>query len=735
MDEKQLKESKELQYYLWILAKRKWFLLVFFALVVGSAYLYTQRQPRIYRASSSVIIDRNPPRVLSSVRDVVEVGGESYWSVQDYLKTQFEVIKSLEVTRKVVDRLRVLGLKDSLAARLKKVQHDPETDLALEVQRHVDVEPLADSMLVYIRVEDRDPALAQAIANSYASAYAEFNLEYKRRVIQDAHSDLNQLVERMEKERDQAEKQVLDFEKQYDVGTFENRRAGISTQLNELTRKTTELSIRRVELQARLAQLKPLEKAADVFSLSAKDLLSDGLISEMKKQYLALRSEMLDLAESLGEKHPRMAALQSKADYLEGSIRKEIRARVQATEKDLREVDTTLAALGKQVDDVRQEETRLNEVWSAYKPIQQRNVTSKKFYESVRDRQTETSLSAQVETNNVRVQDLALLPQKPVRPSVLLNMLVGVLIGLFGGAGLAFLIEFMDSTIKTREELEEDFGLVFLGVLPSIRMQEFKDLEIGASKEMITYLKPRSNVSELSRNIRTNLMFISPEKPLHCILITSANPLEGKTTISINVAISMAVSGKRTLVVDTDLRRARVHRVFGLKRPQGLTEFLVRGGSLEDYVVQTPVQNLFLLPAGSVPPNPSELLHSERFVETIALLREKYDFVIFDSPPVVAVTDALIIGKLTDGIVLVVRSRKTTRPALRFVLKELRNINVNIIGVILNDLDLARRRYYYYYRGRYHYYYHKQNYYTADERNPDKKDGGVEAVGGGAGTT
>jgi capsular exopolysaccharide synthesis family protein len=152
-------------------------------------------------------------------------------------------------------------------------------------------------------------------------------------------------------------------------------------------------------------------------------------------------------------------------------------------------------------------------------------------------------------------------------------------------------------------------------------------------------------------------------------------------------------------------------------------------------VVQTPVQNLFLLPAGSVPPNPSELLHSERFVETIALLREKYDFVIFDSPPVVAVTDALIIGKLTDGIVLVVRSRKTTRPALRFVLKELRNINVNIIGVILNDLDLARRRYYYYYRGRYHYYYHKQNYYTADERNPDKKDGGVEAVGGGAGTT
>ena len=705
--------DKELQHYLSVLGKRKWIVLGVFVLALGGAWFYTKNQVPIYRASASIVIDRNPPQILSSVRDVVQVGGQSYWAAQDYLATQHEIIKSFEVTRKVIDTLRERGLLERLRARITNVERDPETDLALMLMKNLEVDPLENSMMVYVHCEDPDPEIAQAIVNAYASGYAEFNLEYKRKVILDAHAELNDLVARLEKERDEAEQQVYEFEKTYNVGTFENQRAAIKMRLEEATRRLAELEGRRVVLKAKANELAPFERAKDVFAIGAVEVLEDSLVSELKQSYLKVRQEMMDLSETYGEKHPRLAALVPKLQYLEDTIRKQINARIDSMKRQLREVETSIAALNAGIEETRQEETRINGIWMQYEPLVARKTAATEFYKTVRNRQTETSMSAQIETNNVRVQDLALRPTKSVRPRVQLNLVLGAILGLLGGLVLAFLIEMLDNTIKTREDLEDDFGLTFLGVLPSIRSQEFKELSKGEkSKELITFLRPRSNISELSRNIRTNLMFLRPENPLHSILITSANPQEGKTTISVNVAISMAGSGKRTLLIDTDLRRARIHTVFGLKRKRGVTEYLVAGGDLEKYVQPTPIENLFLLPAGSVPPNPTELLHSERFADLVKTVRERFDFAIYDSPPVTAVTDALVIGKMIDGIVLVARSKATTRNALRFMLRELKNLHVNVIGAILNDLDLRHRRYTYY-RGRYYYY--KSHYYESDK--------------------
>lgn len=712
MDQLGTTKEKDLQHYLSIVLKRKWVILGVFVATVAAAWFYTRQQVPVYRATASLVIDRNPTQVLSSVRDVVQVGGQSYWAAQDYMTTQFEIIKSLEVTRKVIDLLRERGLIDRLGARLQSVERDPETDLALLLRNNLDVDPLETSMLVYLHAEDTDPELAQAKVNAYAVSYAAFNLEYKRKVILDAHAELNELVARLDQERDGYEKQVYEFEKTYDVGSFENQRAAIKTRLEEATRRLADLEGRKVELEAKVRELQPFERVKDIFSVGAREILADTLVSDLKRDYLDVRQQMMDLSETYGEKHPRLAALQPKLLYLEETIRKQITSRVDSFRRELREVEASIGALNTALEANRQEETRINGIWLQYAPLVAKKTAATEFYKTVRNRQTETSMSAQVETNNVRVQDLALRPTVPVRPRVQLNLAVGVLLGLLLGLLAAILIELLDNTVKTREDLEEDFQLTFLGVLPSIRNEEFKELSAGSSsKELITFLRPRSNISELSRNIRTNLMFLRPENPLHSILITSANPQEGKTTISVNVAISMAVSGKRTLLIDTDLRRARIHTVFGLKRKRGLTEYLVVGGDLDKYVVPTPVENLFLLPAGSVPPNPTELLHSARFDELVREVRERFDFAIYDSPPVTAVTDALVIGKKIDGIVLVARAKSTTRGALRFVLRELRNLNVNVIGAILNDLDLRRRRYYYY-RGKYYHY--KSHYYDAE---------------------
>lgn len=719
MDQLAPSKEKDLQHYLSILLKRKWLILGVFALSVAAAWFYTKHEVPVYRATASLVIDRNPPQILSSVRDVVQVGGQSYWAAQDYLTTQHEIIRSFEVTRKVLDVLRERGLLERLQGGSAGVERDPETDLALRLMGTLEVDPLDNSMMVFLHAENADPEIAQAIVNAYASSYTAFNLEYKRKVILDAHAELNDLVARLEKERDEAEKTVYEFEKTYNVGTFENQRGAIKTRLEEATRRLAELEGRRVELQSKVRELQPFLHAKDVFAIGAHEILNDALVSELKRDYLQVRQQMMDLSETYGEKHPRLAALQPKLQYLEDTIRKQITSRIESLKRELREVESSIAALNTALTQNRDEETRINGIWLQYQPLVAKKTAATEFYKAVRNRQTETSMSAQVETNNVRVQDLSLRPTKPIRPRVQLNLALGVLLGLLLGVATAFLFELLDNTIKTREDLEDDFQLTFLGVLPSIRNQEFKELSTGSSsRELITFLRPRSNISELSRNIRTNLMFLRPENPLHSILITSANPQEGKTTISVNVAISMAVSGKRTLLIDTDLRRARIHTVFGMKRRKGLTEFLVSGGDLEKYVVPTPVENLFLLPAGSVPPNPTELLHSARFEELVQTVRERFDFAIYDSPPVTAVTDALVIGKKIDGIVLVARAKATTRGALRFVLRELRNLNVNVIGAILNDLDLRRRRYYYY---RSKSYYYKSHYYDSE---PDTiKDG------------
>ena len=704
-------QTRDLQYFIDLIVKRKWIILLVFVLSVAAAWFYTKRETPVYQARCSVIIDRTPVQVLSSVRDVVQIGGHSYWAVQDYMSTQFEVIRGHAVTNLVLDRLQEQGLLSILEERLKSRPGVVVTrELLMEyLLKRVRVDPLESSMTVYVVVNDPNPRLAQSIANTYADAYADHNIEQRRNVILEANRELNDLVTQLKSEFEAAETGVYDFEREFQIGTFKNRRALIGAKLSSLSDKLTTLRIEKAELTAKLSQIVAYEDPKDIFKLGAKVLLDDPLIATMRAEYLKVRNEMTALSEKYGEKHPKMIAGRQRLSYVEETIRKQIKARVQSVRRGVYEVSATLKAIDQELEDARTSETKLNGIWMQYQPLTQRRDAAAEFYSAVRKRQTETFMSSEVETNNVRVQDYARLPKSPIKPRPMVNLMVGVVVGLLIGFGLAFLVDLLDNTVKTREELEEEYGLTFLGVLPTVHDQDLKnDKGETFSRDLITFHKPQSNIAELSRNIRTNLMFVSPEKPLHAILITSANPQEGKTTTSVNVAISVAGSGKRTLLVDTDMRRARLHRVFGVKRHRGVSEFLVRGGDVSKHIQETGIENLFILPAGSVPPNPSELLHSANFLDMLVQLRASFDFIIFDSPPVAAVTDALIISKLIDGIVLVVRSRKTSKPTLEYALKELLNIGVNVIGCTLNDLDLTRRRYYYY-RGKYYRY--RSSYY------------------------
>jgi len=281
-----------------------------------------------------------------------------------------------------------------------------------------------------------------------------------------------------------------------------------------------------------------------------------------------------------------------------------------------------------------------------------------------------------------------------------MNLLLGMILGMMGGVVLALFVEFMDNTVKSREDIEEQIGLAFLGLVPTLRddrrtRQEGEEYE--GKKELFVHYRPMSTVAEFSRSIRTNLLFVTPDKTLRTLLVTSPNPQEGKTTIAVNVGITMAASGGRVVIVDTDMRRPRLHEAFWDHRPAtGLSNYLIGAEPVGRYVQRTVVDRLDILPCGPCPPNPAELIHTEKFKALIAELQQDYETVIFDSPPVNLVTDAQILGNIVDGVVIVAKCGKTTRDAVLHSRRQLEQVNARILGCVLNDLDLESRSYGYY---------------------------------------
>jgi capsular exopolysaccharide synthesis family protein len=274
-----------------------------------------------------------------------------------------------------------------------------------------------------------------------------------------------------------------------------------------------------------------------------------------------------------------------------------------------------------------------------------------------------------------------------------------------GAVGLAFAAEYFDRSITTQQQIEDNLGITFLGIVPSI--ERSKD---GKAQDLIVHTEPKSAVAECLRAVRTNLLFMSPEKPLKTILVTSAGPQEGKTTTATSLAIAMAGSGNRVLLVDADMRRPRIHRIFGAANNFGLSSLILGEGSLATAAKETEIPGLSVLPCGPIPPNPAELLHTAAFQRLIGEMAAAYDRVIIDTPPVGVVADAAVMSTRVDGTLMVLKAGKTSRDVARQAIRQMRDVKAQLFGAVLNDLDLADQKY-----GHYAYYY-QYGYYYGDEK-------------------
>ncbi len=703
-----LDTSERLKHYLRILLKRKWNVLLVLALALGGMVLFHLRQVPIYRAVSKVLIADTPPRVLSGVKEVIELGTSGYWTRKEYFKTQCDIIGGAEVAERVVEALQ-LRANDAFMGRKDDDKSGDAGDPVRKLMGKIEVQPLKDSWVVEIHVEDPDRTLAQDIANAVAREYTQYNLDMKKRIVLDAQRDLFRMVQQLGERKREAEEDLYAFERDNNIGTFENQKRAIDSRLQTLRNRLDEVTIRRAELQAKLRQMRKFDATEDPFDVAYADILQSPLVMEMKRKLIEKRDALSDLLTTYLDRHPKVVAVRNQTRQLTTNLKKEIRGLIQAVEGQHREVAELESSLEAAIEEAKQQEDALNRIRINYEPIQQRVAETRKFYDRVKNRQTETQLSAQSETNNVRVYELAALPTVPARPNVRMNALIAVLFGLLGGVGLALLREFLDNAVRNSDDIERLCGLTYLGAVPlmreSRRGERAKDQPPIRLPDLFVHYRPRSTAAESVRTIRTNLLFTSPDRPLRNLMVTSPQAREGKTAVSINLAIAMAQGGARTLLVDTDLRRPRLHRALGLRSDKGVSNYLIGNVSVDDLVQPTEVPNLFLLPRGAEPPNPTELLHTARFRDLLEELRQKFDVAVFDSPPVLPVSDAVVIASQADGVVLVARHDETARQGLAQARRELERGGARLLGAVLNGLDFERRGYGYhgYYRHRYGY--------------------------------
>ncbi len=713
--------------YLRVILKRRWMVAAVFIILVTFVTIHSFMMEPIYRATTQILIEKENPKVVN-IEEVMGVNA----SDQDYYQTQYEILKSKALALKVIKSLNlkespefcssktgfslwgalssILGWIKSItfsAEEAGKAVPNPDKEynrLIAAYLGRLKVEPIRNSRLVNVSFEGRNPKEVTRIVNTHAKLYIESNLERKFSASQDAVHWLNQRIKEEKKNLERAEFALQEFREKEDLASidFDERQGIIIQSLDDLNAALTQAKTERIEKENLFSELKRLSQKREMIE-SIPAVVSNPLIQELKSQYVTLTGEYHRLSQKYGPEHPKMIRLSSEIRGIKNKISQEIKNIARSIETEYRIALAKEKSILKAMEDKKKEALMLNKKQIKYNALKREVDISRSLYESLLKRLKEASLTEGLDVTNIMVVDPARVPDHPVKPKKLMNILLAIIVGLTLGIGLAFFFEYLDNTIKIPEEVERYLKLPLLGVVGTIK----SDSGNPAKKEIITYTDPRSNIAESFRTIRTNLSFSSPDVDQKRFLITSALPLEGKTIVAANLAITFAQMGKNVLLVDSDLRKPRIHNLFGLNRGAGLSDFLV---GKESSIKKTKVSGLNVFTCGTIPPNPAELLGSKKMRDFVEKIRENFEVVIFDSPPLLSVTDAAEIAPFLDGVVLVIKAGSTTRPAIQRSIQQLSELNVPIVGCILNDVDFEKEHYYY---SPYQYYY--QYYYEGEE--------------------
>ncbi len=668
--------------YMRIVLKHLWVICAFFVVVVTAVTIHTFRLKPVFRATARINIRRESPSV-NKIQDLWNF----YATQREYMETQYKLIASKHIAQRAFDKLPD-SEKDSF-----KGDKPVEAFLSGLV-----VEPIKDTFLVDVSYEGSDPKKIASWVNRIVQEYIDYHNMQKTASSIEVEKKISDEMPKIEKKLRDSEGELLKFQEENEILSFDDEKEILYQNLAEYESALRAIIRERIDIEVQFNTIEKAKKDKIPLDL-VPEVQANKLLQQLKIDISRMEQEYLVHKERYSLELPRVKVVKEKMELLRRQFAEEVGNVVGEISERFREIHTRESMLAEQRDAVRAQIRTLQPKQARYLQLSETVKQNRKIYNDYSEHSKQLTVATSVNLNEISLVDPADPPTAPVKPNRLLNVTMAVLVGLLGGIGLAFFLEYIDDSVKGPEDVERYLRTPLLGVVP--RFGRGSD---DKSRDLVSIREPKSTISEMFRSARTGILFSSARGEPRSLLIWSVGAGEGKTMVAVNLGVTMAQSKSRTLVIDADLRRPRLHKSFDMENVAGLSTYLTGQGELEGLLKKTEIENLFILPAGPSPPDPSELLGSEKMRSLVPLLLERFDRIIIDSAPAMVVTDAALLANLVDGIIQVIAASKVSRKLLQHGIEQMTKVGGAILGAILNKLKAQKGGYYYsgyYYTGYY----------------------------------
>lgn len=669
------------------LLKFRWLILTIIGTALISAVAITFLMTPVYRATSSIQIDRE----TVNVADVKDLQSDRDSTSPDFYQTKYELLASRSLAERVVNSLGLVEnaqystqsktLLSALTGLLFAGSEESKVELGIEertrlavnaLMKNVTITPVRGSRVVKISYDHTVPNVAQKISNGYADAFIADNLDRRYDATSYARKFLEERLQQLKVKLEESERQVVQYAEKNGIINIDENKTLLTTNLEAVDAKLTDAHGARVKaetlwLQAQATGGFGLQQILDSKAIQNNQALRTQLAAQYQ-QKLAIYKPAF----------PEMVQLRNQIKELDRQIVSDVEAIKNAIKASYLAAQQEEDSLEQQLTGLKTNVVTLRNSNINYTILKREADTNRTLYDGLLQRYKEIGISGAVGTNNISVVDKAALPRQPQSPNLFLNLVLGGVVGLLLGVGLAYGFDYIDDSFKTPEDVETSIGMPVIGVVPKPAKETTVDEEL---------LNARSGISEAIRSLRTGLQFATSDGLPKSLLITSSKPSEGKTTNSIALAKSFASIGLQVLLIDGDLRNASVHRRLRSSNELGLSNYLTGNKLPEEVVQSTDTEGLVLMAAGPLPPNPAELLAGPRFMSLLALGMESFDIVVIDGPPIMGLADAPLISSMVRATLLVIAANETRRNTVKVAVKRLQFARANVIGTLLSKFD------------------------------------------------
>ena len=688
--------------YLLTLRKHQWIILSFVLTVVTVVSIATFRTKPVYSTTARIEIDRENTSVLPFPGDPYQLAMD----MDTYIETQSKILTSETLA---LQTIRTTGLaaggtpSEAIAAgSLANQKRPPELTAFLG---SLTVKRVPNSRLLDVTFEETDPQLAAQILNKHLDNFIEQNYRGRYEAMTQASRWLADQLDELKIKVQHSEDARIAYERKNQIWTVDDKQNVTTQRFADLNKDLSEAQSDRMKKEALVQYAKSGNMDA------VPQLQNNANLTDLSKKHTDISTEYTEALNQYGPNFPKVLRLQEELKGVDQLIEREKKAVVDRMESDYRAAKHLEELRMEAMENQKAEVNSMAEKMVQYNILKREAEANKALYEGLLTKLKEAGISEGLKSSNIRIVDPAMIPSTPVRPAKARNIGLALLIGLVGGVGLALMREYLDNTVKTPDDIEALIKLPALAVVPAFTGDDNGRLKgflkgapsNGSDKriELVAQHLPKSQMSEAFRALRTSLLLSQAGHPPQVILVTSALPREGKTTSAANLAVTLAQLGDSTLLIDADLRKPGVARLLNMtsEKYTGLSSYLAGVSELEPVIVPHPlIPNLAAIPTGPLPPNPADLLSSHRMSDAINELRGKYKFIVIDSPPVLAATDAVILSVQTDGVLLVVRSGETPKVAFARTRDLLSTVKCHLLGVVLNAVETSAPDYHYSYR-------------------------------------